>query len=109
MTTRLRKVVWSAKAVQDLKDQAGYILERNEAAALRIARRIRETGNELGHAPIGRPGHKVGTYERVLPGLPYILVYALDPSREAVVILHVYHGAQNWRAPSAEEDRDPAN
>lgn len=73
MTMRHRNVIWSEKAVQDLKDHADYILERNEDAALRVAKRIREAGNELGRAAIGRPGHKIGTYERVLSELPYSL------------------------------------
>lgn len=102
--TRPHKVVWSEKALRDIKDQVDYILERNEDAARRVARRIREAGDNLGEMAIGRPGHKVGTYERVLPGLPYLLVYALDASRGAVVILHVYHSARNWRDGGGDND-----
>lgn len=107
MTTRVRKVMWTEKSVRDLKAQVDYILERNGEAARRVAERIRRAGNELGRSAIGRPGHRLGTYERVLPGLPYILVYTLDPAREAVIILHVYHGAQNWRGPESREGGGP--
>ena len=104
MTMRHRQVIWTEKSLQDLKDQVDYILERNEEAAVRVAKR--EAGNGLGRSAIGRSGHKVGTYERVLPRLPYILVYTLDPSLDAVIILHVYHGAQNWQDNMIVEELD---
>ena len=43
----------------------------------------------------GRPGHRTGTRELVLSPLPYIVVYWVRG--QAIEILHIYHGAQNWR------------
>jgi len=43
----------------------------------------------------GRPGHRNGTRELALAPLPYIVVYSVKA--EAVQILHIYHGAQDWR------------
>jgi plasmid stabilization system protein ParE len=43
----------------------------------------------------GRPGHRSGTRELALTPLPYIVVYAVKA--EAVEILHIHHGAQDWR------------
>lgn len=43
----------------------------------------------------GRPGHRSGTKELTLTPLPYVVVYAVKA--EAVEILHIYHGAQDWR------------
>ncbi len=49
----------------------------------------------------GRPGRVFGTYEKVAPGLPYILAYEIAPGAdrsEVVAILHVIHGARDWPA-----------
>ena len=43
----------------------------------------------------GRPGYRNGTRELTLVPLPYVVVYSVKP--EAVEILHIYHGAQDWR------------
>ena len=43
----------------------------------------------------GRPGHRSGTRELLLSPLPYIVVYRVKD--ETVEILHIYHGAQDWR------------
>jgi plasmid stabilization system protein ParE len=43
----------------------------------------------------GRPGHRSGTRELPLSPLPYVVVYAVKP--EAIEILHIYHGSQDWR------------
>ena len=43
----------------------------------------------------GRPGHRSGTRELPLTPLPYVVVYSVKP--EAVEILHIHHGAQDWR------------
>jgi toxin ParE1/3/4 len=40
-------------------------------------------------------GREDGTRELVLTPLPYIVVYRVR--EDAIEILHVYHGAQNWR------------
>jgi len=44
---------------------------------------------------LGRPGRHSGTRELALAPLPYVVVYAVKA--EAVEILHIYHGAQDWR------------
>jgi len=54
MTTRHRKVIWTEKSLQYLKDQVDYVLERDEEAAVRVAKRLREAGNDLGRPAIGR-------------------------------------------------------
>ena len=89
-----RRVVWSERVSRELENQFRYILERNKDAALKMAKIIRDNGNQMGDRPIGRPGSRPGTYERVLLGSPYILVFSLEA--HTVTILHVFHGAQNW-------------
>jgi toxin ParE1/3/4 len=93
-----RRVVWSRRARDELLEIGRYIARDNPAAARRMAAALQTAGNRLGEAPIGRPGRVSGTYEKVVPRLPYIIAYTLLPYRgaEAVVILRVIHGARNW-------------
>ncbi len=48
----------------------------------------------------GHPGRVAGTYEKSVGGSPYIIVYAIDrtDAAEVVVVLHVIHTARDWRA-----------
>jgi toxin ParE1/3/4 len=95
----VRPVVWSDAALDDYDKAIAYITERNPVAADRVADRIEETGEALGHMPTGRPGRVTGTYEKIVRGLPHIIAYAirsLPQGGEAVVILRVIHGARNW-------------
>ena len=97
----MRPVVWSDAALEDFDQAIAYIAERNPVAADRVADRIDETGEALGHMPTGRPGRVTGTYEKIVRGLPYIIAYAIQPlaeGGEVVVILRVIHGARNWTA-----------
>lgn len=43
---------------------------------------------------IGHAGRDSGTYEWVVVGLPYIIVYEVDEAAEDVSIVAVFHGAQ---------------
>jgi toxin ParE1/3/4 len=43
----------------------------------------------------GRPGHRSGTRELALTPLPYVVVYVVKA--EAGEVLHIHHGAQDWR------------
>lgn len=50
----------------------------------------------------GRPGRVNGTYEKLVPGLPYMLAYTIasQSEREVIAILRVIHTERDWR----EED-----
>jgi toxin ParE1/3/4 len=94
-----REVLWSRDALDDVKHIADYIATDNPDAARRVSVAIRTTGYDLGAMPLGRPGRVAGTYEKVVRGLPYIIVYAIQPlprGDEAIVVLRVIHGARNW-------------
>ncbi len=91
-----RMVKWSEDALNDLEDQVDYIAWDNEAAAERIYMLIREAGTKLGISSTGRPGRKPATYEKVVAGTPYIIVYELPGDVPLVKIMRVFHGSQNW-------------
>lgn len=76
-----------------------YIAERNPDAAARVADRIEAAGAALAEFDTGRAGRVEGTYEKVVPGLPYILAYEIiiaTDGDELVAILHVVHMARDW-------------
>jgi toxin ParE1/3/4 len=43
---------------------------------------------------MGHAGQAVGTYEWVVPRLPYVVVYQVDEGQRRVIIAAVFHGAQ---------------
>ena len=91
--------MWSRGARDDYLGIIQYIAQRNPDAAGRVADGIDEAAAALSDFATGRTGRVRGTYEKVLPGLPYILAYeilARPEGGEMVAILHVIHGARDW-------------
>lgn len=93
-----RTVVWSNSAQDDFLDIIRFIAQANPDAAARVADTIDRLVATLGEMATGRPGRVTGTYEKVVPGLPYIVAYALDdqPGRSRLALLHIIHGARDW-------------
>lgn len=92
----MRHVQWSDDALDDLEKQVVHIARDSPAAARRVAKRIRETGDALGEFATGHPGRVSGTYEKSVNRLPYIVVYALNDDVMALTILHVIHTSRYW-------------
>jgi plasmid stabilization system protein ParE len=71
---------------------ANAILTRHQL----LGARIREVAGLLGRWPyVGREGTLPGTREMVVPSLPYVIVYRVAAGTDrSVVILGIYHGAQ---------------
>ena len=89
---RVRWTEPAAKALEDIQDQ---IAEDNRRAAFEVAQRIRVMTDFLGdHPKIGRIGRVAGTYELVIPGIPYIVPYRIR--NQEVQILSVYHTSRKW-------------
>ena len=102
----MRRVVWSKHAHNDIRGIIGYIAHDSPAAARKLAMGIDRTIKALAAMPTGRKGRVSGTYEKVVPGMPYIVAYALghEPKdHETVTILRVIHCARDWREESWPE------
>ena len=88
---------FTAEAREHIAAIFSYIRDRNPTAATQVAARIRLAAERLAEFPrMGHAGRVAGTYEWVVRGLPYIIVYqtnADDPHE--VLILGVFHGAQD--------------
>jgi toxin ParE1/3/4 len=94
----VRRVVWSRDALSEFTGIVAYIARDNPAAASKMADQIEESVSSLA-MPTGRRGRMSGTYEKVLPGLPYIIAYALEPTpggEEVLAVLRIIHGARDW-------------
>jgi addiction module RelE/StbE family toxin len=90
------RIRWTVPAAEDLENIKRYLQQNIPHYAETTVRTIYERIRSLKVSPgKGRPGHRSGTRELALTPLPYVVVYALK--RESVEILHIYHGAQDWR------------
>jgi plasmid stabilization system protein ParE len=75
-----------------------FLSERNVGAARRIAADIRAAAERLCDFPqMARFGSVSGTHEWVVRGTPYLLVYEIDEAGGEILILAVFHGAQDWK------------
>ena len=91
------RVRWTAPAADDLAGIQSYLQEHYPQFAEPTVRTIYERIRSLKASPYrGRPGHREGTRELPLTPLPCVVVYSLKPG--AVEILHIHHGAQDWRS-----------
>ncbi|MDP9839631.1 plasmid stabilization system protein ParE [Neorhizobium huautlense] len=90
---------WSRDALEDFKKQIAYIAEHNPQAAAKVAERMDDCARKLLLRSTGRPGRVDGTLEKTVPGLPYIMAYAVsaDETRTVITILRLIHTARDWR------------
>ena len=92
-------VVWSNAARDDYWGIIRSIAQDNPDAAERVAHRVDQSAAALADFATGKAGRVIGTYEKTLPDLPYILVYeivARPNGGEMVGVLHVIYGARDW-------------
>jgi plasmid stabilization system protein ParE len=73
-----------------------YLNERNPDAAARVGASIRDAAELLRFFPdAGRPGQSRGTREWVVRALPYLLVYQINADQNEIMVLGVFHAAQD--------------
>ncbi len=89
------EVRWSPEAADDLERVVRYIQRDNPEVARKVASIIVDAVGALStFSERGRTGRISGTRELVVASLPWIAVYRVRD--EAVEIVRIYHGAQNW-------------
>ena len=82
------RVVFDAAAADDLDEIHAWITQDRPAEADSVVTRILTAIERLGHFPhIGHPGGVPDTYEWVVVGLPYIVVYELAPERDELIVI----------------------
>lgn len=86
---------WSSTAADEFEALIHHISQDNPEAVLSMAQNVLNRITQIQTFPnIGRPGEHPGTRELVVA--PFVVVYWLLTHDDAE-ILHVWHGAQNWR------------
>ena len=88
---------FTAEAREHIAAIYSYLRDRNPVAATQVVGRIRLATERLAEFPrMGHAGRVAGTYEWVVRGLPYIIVYQTAAAdSDEVLILGVFHGAQD--------------
>ncbi|HEV1998964.1 MAG TPA: type II toxin-antitoxin system RelE/ParE family toxin [Xanthobacteraceae bacterium] len=90
------KLVFDAKALQDLEGIFDWIAEDSPANARGVIERILASVERLGAYPeMARAGRVAGTREWVVPRLPYIVVYEVRRDRDELVVTAVFHEKQD--------------
>ena len=90
------KLVFDDQAVADLEGIYHWIAQDSPAAAKRATERRFSSIELLTSFPLtGHVGRAPGTFEWVVPRLPYIVVYEVDRVGARVVVTAVFHGAQD--------------
>lgn len=89
------RVIIRESAYDDLERIHAWIEKDRPHSADSVIDRILGSTEQLDRFPyIGRIGRAPGTYELVVPGLPYIVVYQVNADDDAVIVIGVFHGAQ---------------
>jgi len=91
------RVRFSTAAIVDVEAIRAYITEDDPQAADRVVSRIGDVVELFRDFPLlGHKGTVGGTFEIVVPRMPYIVVDELGGEDGAeMVILRVFHGAQD--------------
>lgn len=89
-------IEWTEQAIQQLDRAHDYIaLSNSKELASRVTMKIAGSVHQLAIFPMsGRPGRIPGTRELVISNTPFVVAYAIEEDR--VVVLALYHGAQQW-------------
>jgi toxin ParE1/3/4 len=89
-------IEWTEQATQQLDRVHDYVsLSNSDEIAAQITTHIVTSIQQLATFPMsGRLGRVPGTRELVISNSPFVAAYCIEKDR--VVILAIYHGAQQW-------------
>jgi toxin ParE1/3/4 len=92
------RIRWTAAAAADLQSISDFLKQHHPHYRQPTMRRLYETIRSLRQSPNrGRPGSEEGTRKILFLPLPYVAVYRVDEQQQAIEVLRVYHGAQDWQ------------
>src|SRR3954452_20584624 len=90
------KLVFDDQALADIENIYRWISQDSPSAAKAVVDRLFGSIELLISFPlIGHVGRDPGTFEWVVPRLPYLVVYEVDQTADQVIITAVFHGAQS--------------
>jgi toxin ParE1/3/4 len=90
------KVRFTIEALTHIAEIHLFIEGRSSVAGAHIVTRIFAAVDRLAEFPnIGHVGAVPGTYEWTIQGLPYIIVHEIDDDKNELIVLGIFHGAQD--------------
>jgi toxin ParE1/3/4 len=90
------KLVFDDQAAHDLESIFLWLAQDSPNAAKLVIERLYSSAEMLTTFPyMGHSGGAAGTFEWVVPRLPYVFVYEVDQARNQVVIAAVFHEARD--------------
>ena len=90
------KVVVDEVAVGDLERIGAWIATEDPRAARDTLNAILGSIDRLGTFPhMGPRGRAANSYERLVAGTPYIIVYELQHKPTVLLVVAIFHGSQN--------------
>jgi toxin ParE1/3/4 len=90
------KLFYDDQALADLENIFNWIAQDSPPTAKIVVDRLFSSTELLISFPfMGHVGRTPGTFEWVVPRLPYIVVYEIDQAQERVVVTAVLHGARD--------------
>lgn len=89
-------VIIREAAYADLDGIYDWIARDRPSAAASVLSRILDDIERLSTFPyIGRKGRVSGTFEWVVPGLPYIVIYEVHEEFDEIAVTAIFHAARN--------------
>lgn len=83
-------------AYADLERVYEWIRKDRPSAAASVIERIFDSLDRLAVFPfMGHPGSVAETYEWVVPGIPFIIVYEIDEPAQELRVIAVFHSRQD--------------
>lgn len=97
-------ILWSAEAIQDLAEAISDVGPGVGAARLDDGVQA-AIASILSFPALGQAGRLMGSRERLLLPLPFVLVYRFDGPQ--LVLLRLYHCSRQWppKKPSSKKKR----
>jgi toxin ParE1/3/4 len=90
------KLVLDDRALSDLEGIFDWIAKENPIAAKAVVERIFSSVEHLAKFPqMGHAGLDPGSFEWVVPRLPYIVVYEIHRDTNEVIVVAAMHGARD--------------
>jgi toxin ParE1/3/4 len=87
------KLKYTSAALFDIRRIHEHVCAETPTAAEHVRCSILKSIETLLSFPfLGKAGRRRGTREKIIPRLPFLIVYRIDEA--ALVILRIYHGAQ---------------